>query len=335
MAELVRVTELVKQFPGQGILARGRGGVRAVDRVSFSIGRGSTFGLVGESGCGKTTLARSLLYLDPPTSGTVRLDGTELGALHPRALRAFRRRMQIVFQDPNGALDPKMRIRTSVAEGMVNFGFSAPERNRRVGELLELVGINPEHAGRFPHEFSGGQKQRIVVARALSLEPELLVLDEPVSNLDVSIQAQIINLLLELKQRLSLTYLFISHDLNLVGYLSDRIGVMYRGRIVELADADEVLRNPVHPYTQALFAAVPGVSGEGIARRVVHVEDEGAAPGTSAPPARAAYGCRYAPRCSAAEPACLQRSEPDLLDIGGGHLVACVIAKEPTRQSSA
>ncbi|MBN1836586.1 MAG: ABC transporter ATP-binding protein [Spirochaetales bacterium] len=353
MAELVAVRELVKHYPGQGILARARGGVRAVDRVSFSIPRGSTFGLVGESGCGKTTLARSLLYLDPPTSGTVLLNGTELGSLPPRELRASRKRMQIVFQDPNGALDPKMRVRASVAEGMVNFGVPAGQRGRRVGELLALVGINPDHADRYPHEFSGGQKQRIVVARALSLEPELLVLDEPVSNLDVSIQAQIINLLLELKSRLDLTYLFISHDLNLVGYLSDRIGVMYRGRLVELGDTDEILRNPVHPYTQALFAAVPGISGEGIARRVVHVQDVAAAPaagaapaaagGPAAPPppaggpgapARTASGCAYAERCSRAEPACLQ-AEPELVDIGGGHLVACIRASESTRQSSA
>jgi oligopeptide transport system ATP-binding protein len=356
MAELVTVKGVVKQFPGQGILARSRGGVRAVDRVSFSIQRGSTFGLVGESGCGKTTLARSILYLDPPTAGTVELDGTDLGALKPRELRAFRRRMQIVFQDPNSALDPKMRIRTSLGEGMVNFGYSAQERTRRTGELLELVGLNPSHADRYPHEFSGGQKQRIVVARALSLEPELLVLDEPVSNLDVSIQAQIINLLLDIKKRLSLTYLFISHDLNLVGYLSDRIGVMYRGRIVELADTEEILRNPLHPYTQALFAAVPGVTGQEATLR--EAEDGTLREGAKAPlreaedptlrqPAEgtrrdiairerpgAPHGCRYAERCSQGEPACLENA-PDLVDIGGGHLVACIVAKKPNRQSSA
>jgi oligopeptide/dipeptide ABC transporter ATP-binding protein len=341
MAELVSVRELVKQFPGQGILARSRGGVRAVDRVSFSIERGSTFGLVGESGCGKTTLARSLLYLDPPTSGRVELDGADLGTLRPRELRAVRRRMQIVFQDPNSALDPKMCIRNSLAEGMVNFGIPATERARRTDELLGLVGLNPGHADRYPHEFSGGQKQRIVVARALSLEPELLVLDEPVSNLDVSIQAQIINLLLDLKQRLDLTYLFISHDLNLVGYLSDRIGVMYRGRIVEVGEADEILHNPVHPYTKALFAAVPGISGEGVARRVIHVREEEHAgkPGASRPeqgatPGGGRWGCRFADRCTLQEPAC-RETEPELVDIGGGHLIACIVEARSKRQSSA
>jgi ABC-type oligopeptide transport system ATPase subunit len=315
MAELVAVSELVKHFAGQGLLARARGGVRAVDRVSFSIEHGSTFGLVGESGCGKTTLARALLYLDPPTSGTVSVEGTLLGSLKPQALRGFRRRMQIVFQDPNSALDPKMRVHASLAEGMVNFGYALSERNRRVAELLELVGINPAHADRYPHEFSGGQKQRIVIARALSLEPELLVLDEPVSNLDVSIQAQIINLLQDLKERLSLTYLFISHDLNLVGYLSDRIAVMYRGRIVELAATEEILGNPVHRYTQALFAAAPSLSGGGLGR-AAGVESDGG-------PGRGGAAGSGGP------------DEPELVDIGGGHLVAGVTPRESPRQGSA
>jgi oligopeptide/dipeptide ABC transporter ATP-binding protein len=300
---------------------------------------------VGESGCGKTTLARALLHLDPPTGGEVLYDGTPLGELSRNDLRALRRRMQIVFQDPNAALDPKMRVRDSMEEGLRNLGVPRPERERRVTELLELVGIPVEHASRWPHEFSGGQKQRIVIARSLSVGPEFLVLDEPVSNLDVSIQAQIINLLQDLRERFRLTYLFISHDLHLVAYLADRIGVMYRGRLVELAPTESIMALPLHPYTLRLFASVPGATGDSLAK--AGEQPRPAAPGQAgvpgeagitgevgalgeagasreAPPAR---GCPYCGRCEREVELC-RREEPELHDAGGGHLVACFRAGE-------
>jgi len=312
---ILEVRNLVKQFGGSGLMSRARAGLKAVDGVSFTVTAGDTFGLVGESGCGKTTLARALLYLDPPTAGEVLFQGTALGGLSRARLRGFRRHMQIVFQDPNGALDPKMSIRASLGEGLANLGFGREERRRRTAEALELVGIQPAHAERYPHEFSGGQKQRITIARALSMDPRLLVLDEPVSNLDVSIQAQIINLLLDLKNRLALTYLFISHDLNLVAYLADRIAVMFRGRIVELGSTPQILSEPLHPYTRRLFASVPRLTGERIAPRMEgDVEGEG--------PSRAS-GCRYAERCGRGDLACAA-NDPELHDTGGGHLVACL-----------
>jgi oligopeptide transport system ATP-binding protein len=330
---ILEVDQLSKQFARSGIVSRARGSVKAVDRVSFSVQADTTFGLVGESGCGKTTLARALLYLDPPTGGEVRFEGTALGDLPRRELRGFRRRMQIVFQDPNGALDPKMSIHSSMAEGLINLGIPAPERRRRTQQLLDLVGIQPRHAERYPHEFSGGQKQRIIIARALSMEPKLLILDEPVSNLDVSIQAQIINLLLDLKGRLALTYLFISHDLNLVAYLSDRIGVMFRGRIVELGSTAQIIEHPLHPYTRRLFAAVPRLTGSGIGEKMGTGE---AGPGREAAESllrrEPTAGCRYADRCSEVEPACGAR-EPELRDAGGGHLVACIRATTVSPQS--
>ena len=316
-APILEADRLVKEYAGSGLIARARAALRAVDGVSFAVETGTTFGLVGESGCGKTTLARAALYLDPPTSGEVRFEGTLLGALNRQQLRAFRRRLQIVFQDPNGALDPKMSIRASMGEGLSNLGVARAERDRRTAAALELVGIQPAHAGRYPHEFSGGQKQRITIARALSMDPRLLVPDEPVSNLDVSIQAQIINLLLDLKDRLSLTYLFISHDLNLVAYLADRIAVMFRGRIVELGTAAQILGEALHPYTRRLFASVPRLTGQRIAPRMaeeIETEEASRARGT---------GCRYAERCTRADLACAQ-ADPELHDAGGGHLVACL-----------
>jgi oligopeptide/dipeptide ABC transporter ATP-binding protein len=317
---ILEVRQLEKRHPASGILNRSRAGLKAVDGVSFTVEAGTTFGLVGESGCGKTTLARALLYLDPPTAGEVLFEGTPLGGLSRAGLRGFRRAMQIVFQDPNGALDPKMSVRASMGEGLANLGVPRGQRDRRTAAALELVGIQPAHAGRYPHEFSGGQKQRITIARALSVDPRLLVLDEPVSNLDVSIQAQIINLLLDLKERLALTYLFISHDLNLVAYLADSIAVMFRGRIVELASASRILHSPLHPYTRRLFASVPRLTGERIALDNAEGSSEAEAPPVSG-------GCRYAARCERGDLAC-HSHEPELRDAGGGHLVACLLPEK-------
>jgi oligopeptide transport system ATP-binding protein len=318
MDRFIEIRNLVKCFYGQGILNQRRVAVRAVDRVSFGIEHSTVFGLVGESGCGKTTLVRSVLYLDPPTSGEVWFDGTQLGSLSPRRLRTFRKRMQIVFQDPNSALNPKMRIEDSLAEGLVNLKFSVRERSRQIKKMLDLVGIAAAHRSRYPHEFSGGQKQRIVIARALCMKPDFLVLDEPVSNLDVSIQAQIINLLLDLKKELLLTYLFISHDLNLVAYFSDRIGVMYKGRLVEVASTEQMMNHPCHPYTLKLFSSAPGK----------HKVSEKADPGDeserlkSQKAATLPASCPYAAGCSPGDRACSE-AEPELREIGAGHRVAC------------
>jgi len=318
MDRFVEIKNLVKLFFGQGLVNRHRVAVRAVDRVSFGIERNTVFGLVGESGCGKTTLVRSVLYLDPPTSGEVWFDGNQLGSLSTRHLRSFRKRMQIVFQDPNSALNPKMRIEDSLAEGLINLKFTARERSRRIKKLLDLVGIAGAHRTRYPHEFSGGQKQRIVIARALCMEPDFLVLDEPVPNLDVSIQAQIINLLLDLKKELALTYLFISHDLNLVAYFSDRIGVMYKGRLVEVASTDQMMKQPCHPYTLKLFSSVPGK--QAVANKTGQGEESErleSLKGSTLP-----ASCSYAADCSMGERACGE-AEPELREIEAGHQVAC------------
>ncbi len=267
MKNILELQNITKSFSGHGILPSKRTAYKAVNNVSFTIKENTIFGLVGESGCGKTTLARSILLLDPPTRGEILYNNTPITGLTGKKLLPYRMKMQIVFQDPHSALNPKMSIYKSMREGLVNRHYPKARIKDRIKELLELVGITPSHMHRFPHEFSGGQKQRIVIARALSMEPELLVLDEPVSNLDVSIQAQIINLLLDLKDKISLTYLFISHDLNLVSYLCDRIGVMYRGRIVELADTEDIMSNPVHPYTLKLFSSSPGKMGTDTGRK--------------------------------------------------------------------
>lgn len=310
MSSFVEVAELEKTFGGRGFGTAGKKSFTAVDKVSFSIEKNTIFGLVGESGCGKTTLSRALLYLDPPTGGSVVIGSTPLNTLSKRRLRTFRSRMQIVFQDPNSALNPKMSIENCIKEGLNNIGYDRSRVNERVDELLDLVGITPSHKKRFPHEFSGGQKQRIVIARALSVNPEFLILDEPVSNLDVSIQAQIINLLLELKEKLSLTFLFISHDLNLVSYLSDRIAVMYKGRIVETAPAEIIMDKPVHPYTLKLFSSIPGISpiDEDGGEEVFHVEEDGYSEGL---PSGYVYYLRGV------------KSSPEMLEIADGHFVAC------------
>ena len=316
MSSFIEIVNLEKTFKGRGLSTKGANSFTAVDRVSLEIERNSIFGLVGESGCGKTTLSRSVLFLDPPTSGEIRIDGTDLSCLSSSRLRNFRSRIQIVFQDPNSALNPKMSIENSIKEGLNNIKYAAGKPGRkekidtRVDELLDLVGITPGHKKRYPHEFSGGQKQRIVIARALSVEPDFLILDEPVSNLDVSIQAQIINLLIELKDKLSLTYLFISHDLNLVSYLSDRIAVMFKGRIVESGTVDDIMQQPVHPYTKKLFSAIPGVTPIDEEQELVfHVEEPGYAEGLPE-----GY-CFYKGEA--------EKKAPEMLEVNDGHFVAC------------
>ncbi len=317
MDRFIEIKNLVKLYSGQGFFNRQKKAVRAVDRVSFGIDSNTVFGLVGESGCGKTSLVRSVLYLDPPTSGEVWFDGTLLGGLSSRNLRSFRKRMQIVFQDPNSALNPKMRIEDSLAEGLVNRRYPARERTRRIRQLLDLVGIAAAHRARFPHEFSGGQKQRIVIARALCMEPDFLILDEPVSNLDVSIQAQIINLLMDLKEELALTYLFISHDLNLVAYFSDCVGVMYRGRLMELGSTEEIMKHPCHPYTLKLFSSIPG-------KQTTNEQECEGQPQTlrNGKPAASMESCSFTDTCPIGDRSC-RKARPVLKEIRQGHQVAC------------
>jgi oligopeptide/dipeptide ABC transporter ATP-binding protein len=320
------VERLAVHFPiRRGILRRVVGAVRAVDEVSFRIGRGETLGLVGESGCGKTTTGRAILRLVEPTGGRVRLDGTDLTHLPGRALRGLRRRMQIVFQDPYGSLNPRLTVRAILEEGLVIHRMGdAAERQRRMRDALDRTGMPATSLDRYPHEFSGGQRQRIAIARALVLEPEFVVLDEPVSALDVSIQAQVVNLLADLRRDLGLTYLFISHDLSVVEHLSDRVAVMYLGRIVEMASAPQLYAGPLHPYTLALFSAVPSVDP---ARRRTRIVLSGDVPSPARPPA----GCRFHPRCPLAEADC-RTIDPPATEIAG-HTVHCHVAARELERS--
>ena len=316
---LVVVEDLRTHFPiRRGLLRRQVGAVRAVDGVSFTIDGGTTLGLVGESGCGKTTVGRSVLRLVEPTSGGVRFAGQDVRATHGADLRALRRRMQIVFQDPYGSLNPRMTVRAILEEGLVIHRMGDSRRRlERMTTALERTGLARAALERYPHEFSGGQRQRIAIARALVLEPDFLVLDEPISALDVSIQAQVLNLLVELREQLGLTYLLISHDLSAVEYVADAVAVMYLGRIVESAAADRLCRQPLHPYTLALFSAVPSVDPRHRRRRIVLGGD---VPSPSRPPA----GCRFHPRCPLAEDAC-RRIDPPAVAVDG-HLVHCHVA---------
>jgi len=325
---LLEVAGLTRHYAVRGGLLRGRsaGVVRAVDGVSFSLARGETFGLVGESGCGKSTLARLVLRLIEPTGGTVRFDGQDITALDGERLRRLRRHMQIIFQDPFGSLNPRMTVGEIVEEPLLVHGIGdAAARRRRVEELLGLVGLAPHHAARRPQEFSGGQRQRIGIARALAVEPDLIVCDEPVSALDVSIQAQVLNLLKDLQARLGLAYLFIAHDLAVVRQVADRVAVMYLGRIMEVAPVERLFADPRHPYTRMLLAAVPEPDPQSRARPAASAPSLGELPSPLSLPA----GCRFHPRCPAATDRC-RTEEPALLPRADhpGHLSACLHAED-------
>jgi oligopeptide/dipeptide ABC transporter ATP-binding protein len=320
---LLVVKALEKHFPiRRGLFARAAGAVRAVDGVSFWVRKGETLGLVGESGSGKTTAGRSILRLIEPSAGTARFDGVDIFSLGDEGLRRLRRRAQIVFQDPYGSLNPRMTVGDTIREVLrVHDLARGRAADDRVRELLRLVGLPPEHAARYPHEFSGGQRQRIGIARALSVEPDFIVCDEPVSALDVSVQAQVLNLLADLQQRLGLAYLFIAHDLSVVEHVSDRIAVMYLGRIVELADAPRLIAAPMHPYTRALLSAVP--TPEPVARRE-RIVLRGDIPSPASPPS----GCPFHPRCPhPLKDADCARIVPPLAEKGPLHFAACI--KEP------
>ena len=314
---LLEIRNLKKHFPvGEGLFSRGKGAVKAVDGVNLSINEGETLGLVGESGCGKSTLGRTILRLIEPTSGEINFLGKNLLALSQRELRNTRREMQIIFQDPYASLNPRMRVGDIVGEGLEIHKLAKGKAKReRVMELLHQVGLRIDHYDRYPHEFSGGQRQRIGIARALAVNPKFIVCDEPVSSLDVSIQAQIINLLQELQEKMHLTYLFISHDLRVVEHISHRVAIMYLGKVVEIAKSDTIYRDAKHPYTRALLSAVPIPDMNKKKERVVL---EGDVPSPVNPPP----GCTFHPRCSYREAICSQ-AEPPLDFTPDGHGVAC------------
>lgn len=317
---LVRVENLTKHFPiTRGLIFQKQvGAVQAVDGLNFDIYQGETFGMVGESGCGKSTTGRAILQLHKPTAGKVFYEDIELTTATPQTMQHMRRNMQIIFQDPYASLNPRMTVGNIIAEPLDvhNIGTTA-ERQERVQDLLRLVGLNPYFVNRYPHEFSGGQRQRIGVARALALEPKFIVCDEPISALDVSIQAQVVNLLEKLQEELGLTYLFIAHDLSMVRHISDRVSVMYLGKMVELATREELYGNPLHPYTQALLSAVPipDPVKESKRKRVIL---EGDVPSPINPPS----GCHFHPRCPIAAEICSQ-VEPEWREVSDGHWVAC------------
>jgi len=314
---LLQVTDLKTYFPVRGgAFGRGKGVVKAVDGVSFEVARGETLGLVGESGCGKSTLGRSVLQLVEPTSGSIRFEGRELMGLSQRELRPLRKRLQFVFQDPYASLNPRMTVGDIIGEPFAIHGLASGEaRRQKVAELLSKMGLRADATDRYPHQFSGGQRQRIVIARALAVNPDLIVADEPISALDVSIQAQIVNLLQDLQRELGLTYVFIAHDLKIVEYISTRVAVMYLGRIVELAPSAELYKRPKHPYTQALLSAVPLPDPERKHQRIIL---QGDVPSPMNPPS----GCPFHPRCPYVMERCKVETPP-LYQLGNGHTAAC------------
>jgi oligopeptide transport system ATP-binding protein len=320
--EILRVEDLKVHFPllKGAVIRRQVGTLKAVDGVSFALTRGDTLGLVGESGCGKSTTGLAVLRMLEPTAGRILFEGRDITGYDKTRMRPVRRRMQMVYQDPYGSLNPRMTVRSIVGEPLQVHGLASSGGvafRRRVDELMAMVGLLPDMAERYPHEFSGGQRQRIGIARALALEPSLLICDEPVSALDVSIQAQVVNLFIELQERLQLTYIFIAHDLAVVRHISDRIAVMYLGRIVEVAGRDDLYKRPLHPYTEALLAAVPVADPEVEARRPRAVV-KGEVPSALRPPS----GCRFHPRCPKAMEKC-KVIDPALAELGGGRAVAC------------
>jgi len=312
---LLEVRDVKKYYPVTGgLFSRHLGDVKAVDGVSFHIEEGETLGLVGESGCGKSTLGRVILRLEEPTGGSIFYRGADITGLGRGELRALRQEIQMIFQDPQSFLDPRMTVGQSVGEALLIHGVrDEREREQRVAEILVRVGLEAQHALRYPHEFSSGQRQRIGIGRALILSPKLIIADEPVSALDVSIQAQILNLMLDLRKEFGLAYLFIAHDLSVIRHVSHRVAVMYLGKIVELAEKAEVFQNALHPYTEALLSAVPAI-GQKKSRILL----TGSVPSPLNPPA----GCRFHTRCHRVLPVC-RHEEPGLKDVGGGHLVAC------------
>ena len=317
---IIRVENLTKHFPiTRGIVVQRQiGAVQAVDNISFSIRQGETLGLVGESGCGKSTTGRTILQLHRPTSGKVYYEDVDLTIASNEEMRRYRRDLQIIFQDPYASLNPRMTVGSIIAEPLeVHRIGTKKERRERVKDLLQLVGLNPYFINRYPHEFSGGQRQRIGVARALALQPSFIVCDEPIAALDVSIQAQVVNLLEELQERMGLTYLFIAHDLSMVRHIADRTAVMYLGKIVELADRDELYGHPLHPYAQALLSAVP-IPNPAKERERQRIILEGDVPSPANPPP----GCHFNPRCPIAEKIC-QQEEPEWREISDNHWVAC------------
>jgi oligopeptide transport system ATP-binding protein len=314
---LVKATNLKEYFPiKEGLFSSTKNYVKAVDDVTIEIQKGETFGLVGESGCGKTTLGRVLIHLIPPTSGTLVFMGTNLSDISKEELRKLRPHMQIVFQDPSSSLNPRMTIKQILSEPLkINKRFKGEAVTKKVLELLKTVGLDQQHLYRFPHEFSGGQKQRIGVARALALNPDFIVLDEPTSSLDVSVQAQILNLLKDLQEEFHLTYLFITHDLSVIKFISDRVAVMYAGQIVEYAKTADLFKDPIHPYTRALLSAIPIPDPR---QRSKHIHLKGEVPSLITPPP----GCRFHPRCTEATPNCA-KGERTMKEVYKGHFVAC------------
>jgi len=316
---IVNASNLKKYFPiKEGIFSSTKEYVKAVDDVNIQIRKGETFGLVGESGCGKTTLGRLLIHLIPPTMGTLLFMGSNLTEINKSELRKLRPHMQIVFQDPSSSLNPRMTIKTIIGEPLkINKRFTGEELTAKVLELLCTVGLDTQHLYRYPHEFSGGQKQRIGVARALALNPDFIVLDEPTSSLDVSVQAQILNLFKDLQEKFQLTYLFITHDLSVIKYISDRVGVMYAGKIVEHAPTKDLFWEQLHPYTKALLSAIP-IPDPRMKRKHIHLKGE--VPSLISPPS----GCRFHPRCPFAMPKCSE-NEPELKEFHKDHFVACYL----------